>query len=362
MNLYLYIMAALFVALLVSVTDCRSNDELMIQRTFHMRKATYNFIFICLIFTFWFLTAFRGSSIGNDTPPYLYFYREIVKSGINKSWQIELGYQYFCLLLSKINPSPQFLLIVSATICYGTCGIYIYKKSKNILFSSVLLFCFAFSFFASGIRQAIAMAIVLIAYSKIKDGKKLFPIILIIFAATFHVSALIALLWFAHRIIPKDPISVILLAMVVSLLAALGSLDSMLMTVLEKYQAYFEADNVGTGRLGIAYYAFRAAVFYSFIYIASRENKEAHSIEISNAILLLITVCLGFSVNAFSRASLYYLLAMVADIPNEFNSGKIKNRDMWILIIGIVMIAYFMVTLILRPEWNNLYPYEFYWD
>lgn len=54
--------------------------------------------------------------------------------------------------------------------------------------------------------------------------------------------------------------------------------------------------------------------------------------------------------------------ALISIIIPVFNSGKIKNRDLWMLIMGIIMLAYFMVTLIVRPEWNNLYPYEFNWN
>lgn len=362
MVLYLCISTVLFITLLISITDRRSNDELKKERGFCLSKPVYNCIFICLILTFWFLTAFRGSRIGNDTISYLYFYEQIAIDGIDTNLQMELGYQYFCLILSKINPDPYFLLFTSATICYGICGTYIYRKSENILYSTVLLFCVAFSFFASGIRQAIAMAIVLVAYSKIKDGKRIFPIILIILASCFHMSALIAFLWFTHKFIPKKPVIIIIFSLAISILAASGNLNSIITSVLEKYQAYFETESVGAGWLGITYYVLRALVFYLFLYKANEGNEKTRSLEICNTILLLITVCLGFSVSIFSRASLYYLLITVVDIPNEFNSGKIKNRDRWMLIIGIVMIAFFMVTLILRPEWNNLYPYKFNWN
>ena len=362
MFLYLCITVVLFFALIISVTDCRTNGELKIKRNVCFGRPIYNFFFISLIFLFWFLTAFRGDSIGNDTIHYLSYYKQIAKSGIDTNFQIELGYQYFCLLLSKLNPDPSFILIISATLCYGVCGIYIYKKSDNILYSIILLFCIAFSFFASGIRQSIAMVIVLIAYLKIRDGKKILPIFLILLASLFHVSALVAFLWFAHKVMPKKPAAVITLAFAISILAALGSVNSILTNILKEYQSYFESENAGTGWLGIIYYALRALVFYCFIYIASKKDEKRYSLEISNTVLLLITVCLGFAVNLFSRASLYFLLITVIDLPNVFNSGKIKNRDIWMLIMGIVMLAYFMVTLIARPEWNNLYPYEFYWN
>lgn len=362
MLLYSCITLVLLVTLIISVTDCRSNGELKIKRAFCFSKSIYNLLFIGLMLLFWFLTAFRGDSIGNDTVNYLSYYRQIARSGIDTKLQIELGYQYFCLFLSKITPNPYFLLIICATICYSICGIYIYKHSNNILFSLIFLFCVAFSFFASGIRQAIAMVIVLIAYSKIKDGKKVLPVLLILFASLFHTSALIALLWLAHKYIPQKPVIVIAFALFISILAASGSINSILSSALKEYQSYFDSEYAGIGWLGIVYYALRALVFYLFVYIAYKKEGKEKSLEIANTIFLLTTVCFGFSVNLFSRASSYFLLTTVVDVPNAFNSGKIRNRDSWMIIMGIIMLAYFMATLIVRPEWNHLYPYKFNWN
>lgn len=362
MLFYLFITVVLIAVLVASITDCRNNTELLLRQKIYFSKPIYNMIFIALIAFFWFLTAFRSSEIGNDTLQYLNYYDIIARNGVNENFQIELGYQYFCLFLSKITPDPYFILTVSSTVCYVISGIYIYRNSNNILFSAILLFCVAFPFFASGVRQSISMAIVLIAYEQIKKGKKVIPIILILFASLFHVSALMALLWFAHRFIPKRVVVVISIALVVSVLAAMGSLNAMLASILKEYENYFESEYAGSGWLGIVYYALRATVFYLFIYLSSKGNENEYSLEVSNAVLLLFTVCLGFSVNLFSRASLYFLLVTAIDIPNSLNSGKIKNRDFWMLLIGIVMLAYFMLTLIARPEWNQLYPYKFRWD
>lgn len=362
MLLYLCITLALFATLFISIIDCRNHSELKIKRSFLGKRSFHNFLFTCLILLFWFLTAFRAANIGNDTKAYLDYYKHIAIVGISKNLRIETGYQYFCLLLSKITRNPYFLLVICATVCYGICGIYIYKRSDNFLYSAIFLFCLVFSFFSSGIRQAIAMVIVMMAYFMIKDGKKLLPILLILLASFFHTSALIALLWFAHKYVPKKPPIVITLAIVIAVLAATKSLNSVITVIFREYESYFSSANAGTGWLGITYYALRALVFYIIIHIASRTDEKEGSLAVSNTVLLLMTVCLGFSVNLFSRGSYYFLLVTMIDIPNAFSSGKIKHRDIWMLVMGTVMLTYFMVTLIFRPEWNHLYPYKFNWS
>ena len=362
MLLYACIILALFVILVVSITDCRNNGELQKRQAIRFSTSIYILLFIGVLFSFWFLTAFRGDSIGNDTVHYLNYYRWIADRGVNPDIQIEMGYQYFCLALSKISSDPFSLLLICATICYVVCGICICKYSQNILFSAILLFCIVFSFFASGLRQSIAMVLLLIAYEKIKQKKTILPILLIVFASLFHISALIGFLWFLHRYIPKKPIAVFLIAGIVAALAATGELNALLSTLLKEYESYFDSENAGTGWLGISYYALRSSAFYIFMYLAYKDAKKENSLVVSNSILALFTVCLGFSVNLFNRASLYFLLPIAIDMSNVFNSGKIRHRDMWMLLMGIVMLAYFLVTLVFRPEWNNLYPYEFNWN
>lgn len=363
MKLYVVLCSVLFIALLLSIADCGDNEELQANQKRKFSKSIYSFLFFLLMLLFWFLTAFRGESIGNDTTTYLGYYKTIADSGVNSSFAIDLGYQYFCLFLSKISLNPYFLLIVCSTVCYFICGFYIYRKSNNILFSLIFLFCIAFSTFTNILRQSIAMVVVLIAYEMIKKKRNIFAICLILLAALFHKSALIALLWFGHKLIPKKPIFVGCIAFVVSVLSMSGVLNTILATVLSKYSGYFTSEYAGTGWLGILYSALRAFVFYLFIYVANETMSEKeNSLIISNFVLLLVTVCFGFSVNLFSRASEYFLLPSVVEIPNAFNSGKIKKRNFWMFVTGAIMIAYFLVVLVIRPEWNNLYPYEFSWS
>ena len=362
MQLYIFLTVFLFMVLILSTTDCGNNMGLRAKQKILFSKSIYNLFFVLLISFFWFLTAFRGSNIGNDTSTYLWYSQLIQNHGINPELAIEVGFQYFCLFLSKITPDSYFLLVASATICYVICGIYIYKHSENILFSVVFLFCIAFSPFTNILRQAIAMVIVLIAYEMIKNKRNVIAILLILFASVFHTSAIVAFLWFAHKFIPKKPIIIIVAALTVATLSASGVLNTILSTILKEYENYFSSEQAGTGWLGIFYDCLRAFVFYLFTYIAYKKSIKEHSLVVSNSVLLLMTVCLGFSVNLFGRASSYFLLISAVDIPNAFNSGNIKNRKLWMMIMGTVMLAYFIVTLIIRPEWNNLYPYEFNWS
>lgn len=361
MLLYCIIIGLMFFTLVFSIERkscgvCFSGGAIA-----HKRKDSKaeKLLFLGVLLFLWTLTAFRDVSIGNDTVTYKKYYERIGADGVNSKYGVELGFQYFCLLLSKISRDPQFLFVVSATVCYGFCGYYIIKFSDNILYSTVLLFCIAFSFFTSGIRQAMSMSVLLFAYGKIKQGKIVIPFFIILFASVFHVSALITLLWLFYKIIPKNPVFVLPIAAVIVLLSVSGEFNKFLSKILAEYGNYFDSEYVGSGFLGISYYCLRNLVFYFLIYYANTGRKKQDTLAVANASLSLFVICFGFSVNLFDRASLYFLLAMIADIPNAFYSEKIEYRDLLMLITGYIMIVYFVAVLIMRPEWNHLYPYKF---
>lgn len=331
----------------------RENNSSRIQKLF----------FFIFIFVLWFLTAFRSEKIGSDTIAYIKYFKDFSTNGIFNDSRIETGYQILNILVSKISNNPQFFLGFVATICYVGTGIYIYKYSDNIVFSTVLLFPVAYGFFATGLRQAIAMIICLYAYQAIKNQKNICAILLVALASTFHTSAWIVLILLLHKFIPKKPKFVISLTAIFITLSLTGIMDEIFVLLLgNRYGGYYENEIVTNGWLGIAYYCVRNFVFYMVVFLSYKNKEQENSVVLSLFTMLLITISFGFSISLFSRATYYFMLMSLVELPNAIYRGTLKNKKLLTFLIGFVMVLYFMVTLIIRPEWNNLYPYEFYWN
>lgn len=371
MWLYIIIVALLSICLHISSSSKNYNETIASRPcrlgedgVSHIPKHDKNhqIVFFAFLLLFWFLTAFRGESIGNDTKNYLTFYRELGEDGIGAVSNLEIGYRIFCWLLYQINSDPYFLLFVCATICYAFCGIYVYRNSNNILFSTVLLFCFSFSQFCNILRQALAMVIVLPAYELLKKDKKLIPLLLILLASTFHLSALITLIWFIPKYIPKKPVVVIVGCIVLAVLSMTGLLNEVLKVVANTYAGYFNTVYLGTGWLAVSYDIGRALVFYLFVFAAYQRVQEKDTLATANAVAHLVVNVLALSVNLFGRIASYFTIVMIADLPNAFISGGFKHRRFWMDATGLVLLLFFLVASIFRPEWNHLYPYYFNWS
>ncbi len=362
MILYVVIGLILFISVALSspkVHALNSKGKIIYKRTitsgsFMQFTAWMVYIFICI------LTAFRAENIGNDTHNYVYYFDFVANRGVTTDLTFEIGYQYYSLLLSKIFNDPHFFLIVTAILCYWIIGIKICQKSQDVCFSILLFFCLFFSVYTNILRQGIAMAITLVAYYKLKEGGKKQAIILIIFASLFHYAALCMLALFLYPFVPYKPKVVISGCLVIVALSVSGITRSLLTTIFERYAGYFDSYEQLSGWLAITYELVRSIVFYLLFYYAYKHKMNENRLECANVTLLIVMTSLGFVINIFSRAALYYLLPVIIELPNALSLGRLKNKKLLTIILGSVMVAYFIIVLYLRPDWNHLYPYEFW--
>ena len=366
MALYICIAIFLIAGLLLEFTARRKKATVTKENSRVKKENKHTgyqvLFFLVVIFVLWFLTAFRAANIGNDTLNYVRYFQLFASNGIMQNSRIEIGYQILNILVSKISLNPYFFLGFVATICYLGTGIYIYKYSDNIVFSTVLLFPIAYSFFASGLRQAIAMVICLYAYQAIKNKKIIRAILLIAFATLFHTSALLMLVLLFHKFIPKKPFWVIPLTGIFIALSLSGVMDKVFAVLMGSYGGYYESEILTNGWLAITYYCLRALVFYFLVFLSYESNKKENSLVLSLFSMLLITVSFGFSLNLFHRASNYFMLIAMVELPNSIYRGSIKRKKLFMFLVGFIMVLYFVVSLIIRPKWNHLYPYHFNWQ
>lgn len=331
-------------------------------------REAYNYKSICNAFTFamlfilWFLTAFRSSEIGNDTQTYINYFIKINKTGVSDKYVIEYGFQYLCLFIGLFTDNPQVFLIICATICYLGIGVYIFKYSKNIVISTILVFCLCFSIFTNTLRQDIAMVICLYAYQAMKKKKRILSLLLILVAFLFHKSALIFLVLFLSKFLKYNLKFDIFITILIAVLSISGVISSIVLRLASGYAGYFDSKYSGSGWLAVFVALLRNLVFYVFINVAYRKTLNDKKLILANFLMLLLLSSLGFVVNLFTRASEYFLLPAIVELPNACYDGKVKNKCVLISIICFVLLAYFLVSLIFRPEWNNLYPYSFYWN
>ena len=107
------------------------------------------------------VASLRAPSVGIDLAGHyakrfeqiaFYSWKDIPKFSAFSTY--EIGYCYYCKILSMINSNVQFYIFVTSLIVYGTMGYLIYKKSSDVILSTMLvIFSCQYYMYMNIIRQ-----------------------------------------------------------------------------------------------------------------------------------------------------------------------------------------------------------------
>jgi hypothetical protein len=317
------------------------------------------------------VSALRSVNIGNDTDTYHYIFNISTYTSFNDFIEInahrwEKGFLAFTKLISSISENPQALIAISSIISLFFVGRFIYLYSKKPALSIFLFITMRFYFFfMSNIRQSIALGLILLSYDFIKK-KKIIPFsIVVIIAAQFHSTAIIFFLaYFIDKI--KYSKKYLIGSVLITGLIFVGfdSFMNILLTISpEKYLNYVNTSYYtdATNVANVANFATTLAVLllsYIFKYYKINDKSEIPFY------YLLIAVCLGLlsiKFGMFSRIQHYFYIFSIVLIPNMITKSNDKYTK---LITGFTIVIcfflYHIIILALRPEWQNVYPYELF--
>jgi hypothetical protein len=345
---------------------------------------------IYIIFTFiilFFISAFRSKNIGSDTTAYIYLFEYIGTSeniftlsslfSINDILEsrFEIGYIILNKILFNISDHYIILFIVVSFFVLGAWLTFIYRYSNMIWISVFLFINLRFFYFTlSGLRQAIAMAIILISYKFLKERKTTPFVIVILVASLFHLSALIFLI-----IYPLSTMKFNKKLLVYSFLSGITIyiiyevILRRFLTLFPKYNMYLDSTYFD-GDIKIATilnFLIVLSIFVFGLLITKKrsdglnsENKKSN-IHLMNHIMLMATLFSFVAINAniLNRFSSYFFMFTVVYIPLVI--GELKKKEVRVLVTYTILLIAFLYNVIIlyyKPDWNIIYPYKFIWE
>jgi hypothetical protein len=320
--------------------------------------------------------ALRKYTIGTDTIQYKILFEQIAQAGGNiNGFGMEIGFLYYNVLVLKLfGNNFQWLLASSSLIICGSLAYFICKNSENILESFVLIVLSNLLLgYQSMMRAALAFSIVLLGYGFLRKKKYIIFLIFVLFASTFHISALFSIvLIFIKKIDWKNESAFFMLLFLTICAIASPVLFSLLLKVFPQYSVYSTAV-LGTSNFGGALFqfGFLALILILSQYLISTAQKRNVDIGFDTNLLLgifyLFTVINGMAmgVKIFSRVASviapYELLFVPAVLSiSERLYPRYKYRFTTIY-FGLYLL-FFLVINIARPEWFSGVPYNFYWE
>lgn len=324
---------------------------------------------VFLLFAFITLYLFfvlRDFSVGRDIPGYIEVY-ELTKDIPFNNWDyvyMEKGYQFLMKICNILGLSSRLFFFIVNLIILAPLWLFLKKYSVNPFMSLFLYICFQFfAFSMTGLRQAMAMSLCLVAFIfAMKDGKKNFfyYLIFVALASSIHTSALIYIpTYFLMRI----RVSIQSLIMyIVGVIVCYGISRTGIVYIMSSFEKNTSISELAT--LGLSLVLFIGFTIMSyFVAIKHKNSKDKEMSRFTSAgfNIMAASICtlILFNGSLLLRASMYYYIIQLAIIPLFFASLPPKGRHIGsTAFIVFMMYHFFFSGGELEPF--DLIPYKFY--
>lgn len=315
----------------------------------------------CFLFVFFFVCALlmglRGVTVGIDTFNYKELYERIADNKFKfifdeNNIKVEKGWLVYNKLFSYISKNYFAFQIFTAIVFCAGMGKFIYDNCDDVIVGSVIflgigIYCQTFTI----MRQYFSVMLVINAWTLLKKGNIVSPLVLWLVAITFHISAIV--FGIAYVMIALRKNIYIYRALPLILCLFILNFDSVFEFVIElvgKYTWYSENENrIEPGFVQIMWIIIGVISLYMFYKNINDDNYNMS--ESFFTLLFVMFSFLGKIVSYMDRLGYYFVPFALIVLPNM--TKEIKNdliRTVYICGIYICFIAYFVLSGFSTPH------------
>ena len=337
-----------------------------------------NWTFV-LLFPLFLMTAFRSVSVGSDTATYEKFYEFFSQQPLVMGYHfgMEFGYRFVNKLFGCLGIGFVGFQIVYSAFIYLSIGNFVSRYSGNLAFSVLFFVTFRLFFFAlTGIRQMIAMAIILNSTRHIENRKWIRYLMNIIIASSFHrtASVLIALYFVPFQALDLKNIFKIIAISIPSLIG-IEFILQLFVSIFPKYSTYLARIESYDGTFVFVQLIVVMIFMMLGIYLdntacgikrdrQSRPSKSAiDEIALSAVTYSFIFSLFGTYINIAGRISKYFIMYLMVFLPNYLSKARdYRIRKIVYYCLVLLLFVYYFVILYMRPEWDGVIPFRWMWN
>lgn len=310
------------------------------------------------------IAALRSYKVGVDTAQYYFAYQRTSFAGS----RYEIGFIALIKSLNLISKNPQLLIALSSIVINGSIARFIYKSNVNATIAFYLyITLLSYAANLNLMRQALAMAIVLLSLPSLYNRKVIEYLTGCFLASLFHSSAIILII-----LLPLSYIKISFKALVayfaISILFAVfsSSLWSFINSLFGQYAIYSSSRWAGGNSLAAPIMTIMDILLFGLSlclikYRRSITTESRESIVLFHGSMLQISFqFLACSVNIFQRLTTFSSILLCLFIA--YSLYRINDRSKWLICYALVLISavFFIVIMIYRPQWYGVVPYSFY--
>lgn len=335
-------------------------------------------IFLYLAFiTMTIVLGLRGESVGEDTKHYLNVFKYaanvrwldmIHSSGMRTGYftnafgytdTIENGFLALAKIVNYITDNGHFFLFVVATITCGLFAKFIYDNCDKVVFATLIFLCESMYMLAfNGMRQILAVAISIQAYTFLKNKKWKKAIVIILVASLIHNVALISFVIFPLFFIkPKKEFKAFKYAIIITIASPIIIMlaQTAISKIFPRYTDYFSSNYWQNSLGGIV--VLWAIEFILILISYIKKFKFEESFKLSCLILMYIACeLMGLKITMFSRVGWFFRSYLIIFFPKcRYYFGK----KTWRIIESVIIIL--LILLYLSYAGTTSRRYSFCW-
>lgn len=324
-------------------------------------------LFLCMCIPAIFVAAVRYD-VGIDYIRIYWRFYESVEAGrtsiIGSNISMDIGLQVINAFLLRFSDSPITFFVFSSVLIYFSIFRYIKKQQEKIMLS-VMCFLLSGIYFTSLniVRQFIAIAIVLWGWKFLKEGKLVLYIGCCIFAALFHLSALIMVVFYFLQYIniTKKKFGGILVAALCATPIIKEAFEFIVVNTRYSYYLNSKLYVVDYDLAGTAY----AILFTAFAFWRYKECKSEHGFDFWFKILLCydVVICMSYFIPLCNRISIYFKLFIFIDmLPMLITSFSSRRKKILMTVLCFVFMGATTFYLYYINGNSGVFPYMTIWS
>lgn len=316
----------------------------------------------CFFIIYLLLLAMRAETIGRDLTGYSQMFLSLSKEPLEHLFDsdIEIGYIFLNKFISLFTSDFQWIIIVTAIITIVPIW-FVYSKESDDAYTSIALFVilptFAMTF--SGLRQAIAISIGLIAYEFVKNKKLLLFILAVTLAFLFHKSAFILLLMYPlyWAKITKKWLIAVVPAMVIIFV-----FNKPIFTFLQGFISDFQITEKSETNAYTMIILFVLLAVFAFI-IPGDAKCDFDLMGLRNFLLFAIVIQMFAPLHTLAMRFNYYYIIFIPLLISRVIKNRSKRLSQVAILAKYVMIVFFVCYFFGNTSSRNpldIFPYEFF--
>lgn len=332
-------------------------------------------VYFCAIISLqWILiSGLRAPKIGADTAGYMrtfervdgfswqyifklvkdtYIYGVTPSSPAENSLYKDPGYLIFQKIVHIFTDNTQIYLLIVAAIIFSSLAYFIYKNSEEPVFSYILFSTLFYSFYAiTGIRQALATAlIVFIGFEFIKERKIWKFVLIAVIAYTLHKSAIVFVPFYFLAVKKITWKYLGILSGLILFFFSLGSRFILSVGALLGYdrESVYHA-NTTTYTMIMALVGIAVIVFFRRV----QRRSQFKGMMLNGTLLAVALTFFTLIDQSMMRVQQYYALFLMFSIPDILNCF---NKESKTILRGMCIVILILYLIRNNPQ------YMFFWQ